>query len=114
MTRSLPAAAAVMLLAACGDPAAPPQPTPSPSATRDVLATVAALPPRQRDGVLFRAIRDSGRECQAISDVRPQPTEDATLAWLALCDGREQWLVQMNRAGVATVIGAKEAAAAAR
>lgn len=119
MIRYLPLLALPLVCAGCGDraadraPAAPATAAAAPVGD-DTLARMAALPPRQRDGVLFRAIRDAGHDCQEVTETKAQPPGDGTIGWLATCDRAEQWLVTIDRSGTATVLDARAAAGAAR
>lgn len=99
-----------VLLAACGQPA--PQQTntasPAPKET-GYIARVQALPPGQREGVLFRAIRSSGgQSCQEIKQVEPLPTPPSGQpAWRVTCLDGGQWRVALTDDGTALVTGAQ-------
>lgn len=105
----------IVLLAAalggCTDPA--PQRDPAPRPTADAAAQVAALPAGQRNAVLFRAIRDAGRDCQRVDSAEAAPTV-APGAWIATCDNGGQWLVTLGADGTATIAGGAARPAAAR
>lgn len=78
------------------------------AASDDYVTRVRALPPAQRDAVLFRAIRDAGQACQqvtkstAVADVAGAP------AWTATCDDGGIWVVALNPGGIATVTSATD------
>lgn len=107
MYRALPLAF-LAALAACDNATPAPSPTPAASASSDAAARVAALPAAQRDGVLFRAIRDAGHQgCQQVTgSERAGTTAPAT--WLATCDDGARWLVTIGADGTATVTGARK------
>ena len=96
-------------LAGCGSGAAPAS-APANTATPadDYVARMRALAPGQRDGVLLRAIRDAGRDCQQV--VKSQSIDDVggAPAWAATCDGGGVWVVALNPGGVATVTAAAD------
>lgn len=99
------------LLAACDSGAATNTAAPAAAAPQeDYVARVRALPEGQRNGVLFRAIRDGGRECQGVT--RSEAAAEA--AWVATCDDGGQWVVALARDGTATVTNAREMAGRGR
>ena len=99
-----------VLLAACGQPAAPaPSPTPTPGPD-GYVAKVRARADKQRAGVLLRAIRDAGRNCQAVIAQTPAEAEGASAAWVATCDDKAHWVVVIADDGTATVVDAKDVA----
>lgn len=99
---------ALVPLAACGGPAAPaPAPTHT-AAASGYVAKVTALPDKQRAGVLLRAIRDAGRDCQAVVAQVPAGTQGTSGAWVATCDDKAHWVVQIADDGTATVADARE------
>ena len=97
-----------LLLAGCGQPSAP---APAPTQTASgYVAKVRALSARQRDGVLLRAIRDAGRDCQGVIAQTPAETAGGSAAWLATCDDKVQWVVVIADDGTATVASARDVA----
>ncbi len=78
----------------------------------DYVARVRSLPPAQRDGVLLRAIRDAGRDCQQVTKSEAVPDSGGAPEWTATCDDGGVWLVALNPGGVATVTGAADLAKA--
>ncbi len=68
-------------------------------------AEVPTLDPRQRDVVLFRAIRDAGLACQDI--IRAEQIEDMTRkpTWRARCEDGASHLIIINADRTATVVG---------
>lgn len=100
--------ALVLLATACGQPAPPPAPKPKPTES-GYIARVQALPPGQRDGVLFRAIRASGGQaCQEIKQVETAPPVRAGQPhWRVTCIDGSQWSVSLADDGTALVTGAR-------
>ncbi len=84
------------------------------AATDDYIARVRALPPAQRDAVLFRAIRDAGRSCQQVTGSTAMPDVSGAPAWTATCDDGGAWVVALNPGGIATVTSAADLAGAKR
>ncbi len=102
----------LVLLAACGQPsrdAAPANANATPTAG-GYDAKVAALPAAQRAGVLLRAIRDAGQDCQQVVDASRATTTGGPPAWVATCDDHHQWVVVVADDGSATVVDAKDVA----
>ena len=97
--------------AAAGFSAEPAAPTP-PQRDDGVAAKVAALPAGQRAGVLLRAVRDAGQDCQGVEDARA--VGDTGRDWLARCTGGQQYLVEFGNGGTVRVTDAQAAAKAAR
>ncbi|WP_374944478.1 hypothetical protein [Sphingomonas sp.] len=102
MIRHLSAAALGLSLAACGS-GNDPQPTTNVGAADDYVVRVRALSEGQRDAVLLRAIRDSGRDCQQVSRSTAIPDVGGAPAWAAQCAGGDMWAVAFNPGGIATV-----------
>jgi hypothetical protein len=99
-----------LLLAGCGGGGTPaPAPTPTVSAN-GYVAKVRALSDKQRAGVLLRAIRDAGRDCQAVVAQTPAGTQGASASWVATCDNQAHWVVQIGDDGAANVADAQEVA----
>jgi hypothetical protein len=100
--------AAMCTLAGCGETAT------NQSAAHDVSASGAAqtnyqqavmeLPQRQRDVVLFRAIRDAGLACQYV--VSSERVPDERRAWRAQCEGGSRHLISIGADGIAMVVTA--------
>lgn len=115
MTRVLPSmsgfAALALPLVGCG--AATEQPANTTAVVPDDYAVkVAALPSGQRDGVLLRAIRDAGRDCQQVAKSQRIDPVSGAPAWAATCDDGGVWVVALNPGGIATVTSASDAARA--
>lgn len=95
-------------LAACGS-----QPEPQPTANagaaapgeKGYLAKILALPPRQLNGVLYRAIDDAKRPCQGIAGVARQADRQGKAIWAVRCIDGSAWLVSIGDDGMAAVTG---------
>ncbi|MET4897726.1 hypothetical protein RN629_11310 [Sphingomonadaceae bacterium jetA1] len=105
--------AAALPLAACGSSneggANTTQAAPANASTAAAMgAKVRDLPEGQRNGVLFRAIRDSGstgQSCQAVTSMREVAAVNGAPAWVAVCDNNAQWTIVFTADGGATVTG---------
>ena len=100
-------AAALLPLAACGQSGT--------TATNNITVPengyterMAALTEGERNGVLFRAIRDGGRDCQGVTRSQSIDPVQGQPAWVATCDNGGEWLVVLNNDGIATVTNARE------
>lgn len=106
MTQRFLLLAPLLALGACGDPA----PAPKAAATETgYIARVQALSPREREGVLFRAIQSGGgnRQCFEVTQVEPMPpAKGGEPSWRVTCSGGGQWLVTLGDNGIAQVTGA--------
>jgi hypothetical protein len=101
---------ASLALAGCGETA-----TNQPAAN-DVSASGAAqtnyqqavmeLPKRQRDVVLFRAIRDAGLACQDVVSSERVPDERRGPTWRAQCEDGSRHLISIGADGIAMVVTA--------
>jgi len=108
MTRLLLPFVALLPLAGCGDPA--PQPRATPAET-GYIAKVQALSPREREGVLFRAIQSGGgnQKCHEVTQVEAMPpAKGGQPNWRVTCTGGGQWLVALSDNGIAQVTGAAD------
>lgn len=107
--RSAPFLATLTMLAACGQPAPPPPARRAPAAD-GYAAKVAALPAKLRGGVMMRAIRDAGQECQQVIEVQSAPIQNGASAWVATCDDHRVWVVIIADDGTARVADARDVA----
>lgn len=104
---SLAAPAAAVLLTACGSNAPTDAAANNAQASQgDYIRQIRAMPQGQRLGVMFRAIRDAGGDCQQVTTAAETPGADGPPTWLATCTGGGRWLVTIDNNGVATVMGA--------
>lgn len=97
-------APALLTLGACQQPSDAVANAPDPVATvGNYVARVEALGERQRFGVLFRAVRDAGQDCQELTDATETKTADGRPAWIVTCDARTRWTVVLSNDGTALV-----------
>lgn len=69
---------------------------------------VRALPTGQRQGVLFRAIRDagpSGAGCQSVTASEEAAPTNGNPTWKAVCDDTTQWTIVFTADQSASVTG---------
>lgn len=94
------------MLAGCGSQ---PAPTPVANTTAPVaggyIAKVLALPPRQLNGVLYRAIDDAGQKCQGIGETVRQADKAGKPMWAVRCIDGGAWLITIGDDGTASVTG---------
>lgn len=69
------------------------------------IAKVTALPPRQLNGVLYRAIDDAKQPCQGVAAVTRQADRKGKPVWAVRCIEGSVWLVALGDDGVAEVTG---------
>ena len=96
------------MLAACGSqPAAEQAATNTTAAPAETgyIAKVLALPPRQLNGVLYRAIDDAKRPCQGIAEAIRQGDRAGKPVWAVRCVDNSAWLVALGDDGMASVTG---------
>jgi cytochrome c5 len=108
MTRMVMMAALPLAAAACGGGGGEQTAARNTAAPDDYVARVRALPPAQRDAVLFRAIRDAGQACQQVTGSTAIPDVSGAPAWTAKCDDGGTWVVALNPGGIATVTNAAD------
>ena len=107
----LPAASVLVLIqAGCGR--APDATGNISAAEHGYIAKVQALSPRQRDGVLFRAIqRGGGAACQNVVQTETMPaTRAGQPVWRVTCPDGSQWMVALADDGTAVITGARDPA----
>lgn len=96
-------------LAACGSPPAGEQAsaTANTAAPKETgyIAKVLALPPRQLNGVLYRAIDDAKRPCQGIAEAVRQGDRQGKPVWAVRCIDGSAWLIALGDDGMADVTG---------
>jgi len=110
-------AVAPLLLAGCGGPpdSEGGREAPSPAGLTRVQRDVVAMADGRRRGVLLRAIRDGGQDCQGVTLTLRQPDADGRPTWAARCQEGSVYQVSIGgdgRAEVAAVAGGSAAAAA--
>lgn len=79
-----------------------------PDVATNYQQAVLELPERQRDGVLFRAIRDAGIPCQDVTSSERVPDETMGPTWRARCEDGAFHLVSVRSDGVGIVISAPQ------
>lgn len=96
------------LLAACGAPTPDNAATPATAAeagsTANYAQEVLALSDKERDAVLFRAIRDAGIGCQGVTGSERAAGDAAHPQWRAQCTDGSYHLVSIDPAGTALVV----------
>ena len=94
------------LLAGCGG-GSEPAPTPAASQTPLVLSDtqkqIVDLPKRLQDGVMLRAIRDAGLECQTVTELTRVETRADRIRWRVVCDNTEPYVVEITPEGTAQI-----------
>jgi hypothetical protein len=83
---------------------------PATPAARDYYADrIDALPAKQRDAVLFRAIKDAGGECEALTGSETRAAVEGRPAWTAHCAAGKteralDWVVVLQPGGVMRIV----------
>lgn len=105
MIRTVFALTLVGTLAACdGSPGG--SPAPAPVATRDAMeAKIDALSPALQQTTMFRAIQDGGYTCQKIVRFEKHTPPGGKPTWIAECDDRGQYVIELQPGGVFWVSG---------
>ena len=75
----------------------------APAGLTAVQKQVVDLSPQLRDGVLFRAIRDGGAECQGVSATAREADQEGRPVWSARCTDGPAYLIAISPNGVAQV-----------
>lgn len=106
--RMLGFAAAALALAGCNEKRPEHQATneasASDAANTNYQQAVMALPDKQRDAVLLRAIRDAGLACQNVVSSERVPDEKPGPTWRAKCQDGSYHLVSVRADGVGIVL----------
>ena len=66
----------------------------------DYLGRINALAPKQRDVVFYRALDDSGSDCQSVSGSEPRAPVQGRPAWTAHCEDGRDWVVILQENGM--------------
>lgn len=119
-TQALASALILLALGACQQPATPDPvapdntagvtPQPAATAEKDYYADrINALTDKQRDAVLFKAIKDAGGECVAITGSAVHAPVQGRHAWLAHCAaGKDEraldWVVVLQPGGMMSIV----------
>ena len=96
------AMAMALVLAGCGESAAPRKPA-APAATADdgYRQKLLALSPSQRNSVFFKAIAANGGACPEVKRASYQQDYKDMTMWVAHCAITGDWAVFVNAAGYA-------------
>ena len=98
-----------VMLAGCGshtnEPAAANNSAAAAPQGSGYVAKVLALPPRQLNGVLYRAIDDAKQSCQGIADTVRQKDNNGKPVWAVRCIDGGAWLITIGDDGTADVTG---------
>jgi hypothetical protein len=107
----------LLMLAACGTGSPPVDTTGNVAANAAAAAPegsyadrIKALSPRLRQGVFLRAIRDSGEQCQEVTEESGIAAIEGNPAWAATCDRSTQWVIAIDKSGTAIVTKVSPAA----
>jgi len=120
-TAALASISALLVLGGCGQPAAPDATTGNEAAAANAASAVAvpdrdyyadrinALNDKQRDAVLFKAIKDAGGECPSITGSGPHAPVEGHHAWIAHCAAGKDlraldWVVVLGSEGMLTIV----------
>lgn len=98
-------AACLLLLDGCGKE--PAQQGNTGAAPKDYQAQLTAMGDAERNLTFMRAIHDAGWQCGQVHSSAPRPPIQDQPAWKAVCDGNEEWAIEVGKTGIAHV--AKEA-----
>ena len=102
-------AVCLLLLGGCGKQ--PAQQGNATASAQDYPTQLTAMGEAERNLVFMRAIHDAGWQCQQVQSAAPRPPIQHQPAWKAVCDGNEEWAIEVGKTGIAHV--AKEADIAA-
>ncbi|MCU6452789.1 hypothetical protein LPN01_01710 [Sphingomonas sp. A2-49] len=108
--RGWTALAAMAMLAGCNGQPVPEAANVAATATPapgGYIAKVLALPPRQLNGVLYRAIDDAKQPCQGIVEATRQADRKGKPVWAVRCVDGSAWLIALGDDGMADVTGIK-------
>lgn len=104
MRHAIIAAAALALpLSACGSGAPQADGANSQVAGGNYAAEIAAMEEGARNATFLRAIRDAGRDCQAVQSSASAGEVNNAPTWTATCEDGVQWTIYIGTDGTATV-----------
>ncbi len=105
--KTIGATALMMLATSCGQEK---QPAEKPAdAGVSYVQRLQAMPEGQRNGVLIRAIRDAGLDCQRVARSEAANVQGRP-AWTATCDDGTSWTIVIADNGIAQILNPKEVA----
>jgi hypothetical protein len=100
----------LLLTAACGENAAPPEGREPPAAENPFKERIAKLPAGQRNAVFLRAIRDAGQNCQNVVGSAQGGEQFGMPSWVARCGDGGDWVIMLSPDGRALVARREEKA----
>lgn len=95
------AAVCLLLVGGCGQ--TPPQQGNAAASAKDYQGQLTAMSEAERNLVFLRAIHDAGWQCEQVQSSAPRPTIQDSPAWKAVCEGNEEWAIQVGKTGIAHV-----------
>jgi hypothetical protein len=93
-------AVCLLLLGGCGNQ---PAQQGNAAAIQDYQTQLTAMGEADRNLTFMRAIHDAGWQCQQVQSSVPRPPIQDQPAWKAVCDGHEEWAIQVGKTGIAHV-----------
>ena len=108
--KSILAAGACLVLAACGGSPSTNDATASNAAVQSVngtnyVETIRAMPEGQRRATFLRAIQDAKQQCQQVVEEKASEPADGNAAWGVRCEDGRGWLIAIAPDGNAKVTG---------
>ena len=68
------------------------------------LRTLDAMGEAERNGVLLRALRDGGHDCQAVVSAKRAGKSEGVPLWQAFCRGGSSWVIAETANGYAQIV----------
>ena len=66
--------------------------------------TFGAMSGAERNGVLLRALRDGGHDCQAVTGAKRVGESEGVPLWQAFCRGGRSWIIAVTADGYAQIV----------
>ena len=63
-----------------------------------------AMSEAERHGVLLRALRDGGHDCQAVVSAKRAGVSEGVPLWQAFCRGGRSWIIAVTANGYAQIV----------
>jgi hypothetical protein len=95
------AVACLLFMGGCGQ--TPVQQGNAAAPAKDYQGQLTAMSEAERNLVFLRAIRDAGWQCEHVQSSAPRPAIQDSPAWKAVCEGKQEWAIQVGKTGVAHV-----------